>query len=264
MTAELDPRRHLKLEGTLNTRDIGEYATSDGRQTRWGQFLRSDSLHQLSAKDQQDLLDYGVQTIIDLRKSVEIQNTINVFFGSDKVTYYHQNLCGDMMPREWISSKPGDGYPEWEDLPQELEYVERKRWGYSVVLDKRASSVRDTLCTLAAPDTLPALIHCAGGADRTGLITALVLGIARVPAETIAQDYALTARFDLPSYLEAHPEIDPTSYTLKDHQRDTCNPAVMLAVLRDLDERHGGVEGYAQHCGMSQAEIDSLRDVLVG
>ena len=264
MTAELDPRRHLKLEGTYNTRDVGGYATSDGRQTRWGQFLRSDSLHQLSAKDQQDLLDYGVRSIIDLRRSVQIQDKLNVFFGSDKVTYYHQNMVGDMMPREWISSKPGNGYPEWDDLPQGLEYVERKRWGYSVVLDKRASAVCDTLRTLAAPDTLPALIHCAGGADRTGLIAALVLGIARVPAETIAQDYALTARFHLPRYLEAHPEIDPTNYTWQDHQRDTCNPDVMLAVLRDLDERHGGVEGYAQHCGVSQAEIDSLRDALVG
>ncbi len=252
MTAELDPRRHLRLEGTFNTRDIGGYATRDGRQTRWDQFLRSDSLHRLSAKGQQDLLDYGIRTIIDLRRSVEIQDELNVFFGSDKVTYYHHNMAGDMPLRER------------QNLPQGLEEVERKRWGYSVVLDKRMSEVRDTLCTLAAPDALPALIHCAGGADRTGLITALVLGIAGVPAETIAQDYALTARFNLSRYLEAHPEIDAASYTWQDFQRDTCHPDVMLGVLRDLDERHCGVEGYALHIGLSQAEIDSLRNALVG
>ena len=123
--------------------------------------------------------------------------------------------------------------------------------------------MRDTLCTLAAPNALPALVHCAGGADRTGLITALVLGIAGVPAETIAQDYALTARFHLPRYLEDHPEIDPANYTWQDLQRDTRQPEVMLAVLRDLDERHCGVEGYALHAGVSQAEIDSIRDAMV-
>ena len=251
MTATLDPKRHLGLEGTFNTRDIGGYGTRDGRQTRWGQFLRSDSLHQLSPEDQQELLDYGIRTIIDLRRSAEIQTDLNVFFGSDKVTYYHQNMVGDAT------------LPERENLPSDLEHVERRRWLYSVVLDKRPSQVREILCTLAAPDRLPALVHCAGGADRTGLITALVLGIAGVPAETIAEDYALTARFNLPRYLEARPEIDADNYTWQDFQRDTCSPLVMLAVLRDLDERHGGVEGYARHVGVSQAEIDSTRDALV-
>lgn len=247
---DLGPRRHLKLEGTFNTRDIGGYGTRDGRQTRWGQFLRSDSLHQLSAKDQQTLLDCGLRTVIDLRRSVEMQQQPNVFFGSDEVTYYHQNMAGDMPMRE-------------RQAPPQLEEVERKRWGYSVVLHKRQSEVRDTLCTLAAPDALPALIHCAGGADRTGLITALVLGIAGVPAETIAQDYALTARFNLPRYIDAHPEIDAASYTWQDFQRDTCHPEVMLGVLRNLDERHFGVEGYALHAGVSPTEIDTLRDALV-
>ena len=251
MTDDLDPRRHLKLEGTLNTRDVGGYATRDGRQTRWGQFLRSDSLHELSAKGQQDLLDFGLRTVIDLRKSHEMQEKRNVFFGSEKVNYYHQNMVGDMKLREL------------EDMPRDLEYVDMSRWQYSVVLDKRPSQVRDTLCTLAAPGALPALVHCAGGTDRTGLITALVLGIAGVPAETIAEDYGLTARFNLPLWLEYHPEIDAATYTWQDLQRDACRPEVMIAVIRDLVERHYDVEGYARHVGVSRAEIDSIREAMV-
>ncbi len=106
-----------------------------------------------------------------------MQQELNVFFGSDEVTYYHHNMAGDIPMRER------------QNLPQGLEEVERRRWMYSVVLDKRQPEVRDTLCALAAPNALP------GGADRTGLITALILGIAGVPDETIARDYALTARF---------------------------------------------------------------------
>ena len=251
MTSDLDPRRHLQLEGTSNTRDIGGYATRDGRQTRWGQFLRSDSLHQLSARDRRDLLDYGVRTVIDLRRSEEMQRQVNVFFGSDEVTYYHHNMAGDIP------------IPERQNLPRGLEEVERRRWMYSVVLDKRQPEVCDTLRALAAPDALPALVHCAGGADRTGIITALVLGIAGVPAETIAGDYALTARYNLPRYLEDHPELDAATYTWQDFQRDTCPPGVMLGVLRDLDLRHCGVEGYALHAGVSPAEIEALREALV-
>ena len=251
MTDNLDPRRHLKIEGTFNTRDIGGYATQDGRKTRWGRFLRSDSLHQLPVKSQQALLDYGIRTIVDLRKSGDMQKVPNVFFGSDKVTYYHQNLDGDMELRER------------ESISESLGYVERRRWVYSVVLDKRQSQVRDTLCTLAAPDTLPALVHCAGGTERTGLITALVLGICGVPAETIAEDFGLSARLLLPRYLEAHPEVSADDYTWQDYQQQFCRPETMLAVLRDLDERHCGVEGYARNIGVSQSEIDSLREALV-
>jgi protein-tyrosine phosphatase len=251
MSAELTPTRHVPLEGTFNTRDIGGYVTTDGRRTRWGRFLRSDSLHRLSEKDQRVLLDYGIRTVIDLRRSAEMQQQVNVFFGSDEVTYYHHNMVGDIPMRER------------QNLPQGLEEVERKRWGYSVVLDKRQPEVRDTLCALAAPEALPALVHCAGGADRTGLITALVLGIAGVPAETISQDYALTARFNLPRYLDSHPEIDATTYTWQDFQRDTCDPGVMLGVLRDLNLRHCGVEGYLLDSGVSPAEITALRGALI-
>ena len=91
MTDDLNEKRHLDLEGTFNTRDIGGYATEDGRRIRWGRFLRSDSLHQLPIKSQAALLEYGVRTIIDLRRSQEIQIRPNVFYGFDEVAYYHQN-----------------------------------------------------------------------------------------------------------------------------------------------------------------------------
>ena len=250
MSTDLDPRRHLPLAGTFNTRDIGGYTTAAGRQTRWGVYLRSDSLHRLSDADRGRLLDYGLRTVIDLRRSAEMQQELNVFFGSSEVTYCHHNMVGD-IPMPERQTPPG------------LEEVERKRWGYSAVLDKREAAVRDTLSALAAPEALPALIHCAGGADRTGLITALALGLAGVSYETIADDYALTARFNLPRYLERHPEVNPATYTWRDFQRDTCSSGVMLGVLRDLDLRYCGVEGYALHIGVRPAEIAALRDALV-
>ena len=40
--------RQLVLEGAYNVRDIGGYATTDARSTRWRSLLRGDSLHWLS------------------------------------------------------------------------------------------------------------------------------------------------------------------------------------------------------------------------
>ncbi len=251
MTEDLDPRRHLELEGTVNTRDIGGYATADGRKTRWGKLLRSDSLHQLTPKSQQTLIDWGLHSVLDLRKSKEMQKTRNVFFDHDRVTYYHQNMVGDTLIRER------------ETIPEGLEYVEHMRWSYSVVLDRRKSHIHDTLCLLSQPDTMPALVHCAGGTERTGLIVALVLGIAGVPDETIAEDFGLTARFSYQKYLEIHPEVSAESYTLEDHQAQVCRPDTMLAVLRTLEERYCDVVGYARNIGMSETQIEALREAVV-
>ena len=41
-------RRHVQLEGAHNFRDLGGYATEDGRTVRWGLFYRSDHLAQLT------------------------------------------------------------------------------------------------------------------------------------------------------------------------------------------------------------------------
>ena len=251
MNDDLDPRRHLDLEGTYNTRDIGGYPTQDGRQTRWGRLLRSDSLHQLPIRSQAALLDYGIRTIIDLRRSQQIQRTPNVFFGSEEVAYYHQNMVGDMA------------LPERAEIPTTLEPFERRYRTYCLVIDRRQSQIHDTLAILAAPDSLPALVHCAGGKDRTGIITALALGLAGAPVETIAQDYGLTARFTHARYLEANPEISATNYTWKDHRKVSCPPEAMLGVFRHLEECYGGVEGYVRTLGLTQAQIESLRNGLI-
>ena len=251
MPDALDPRRQLVLDGTYNTRDIGGYATGDGRRTRWGLLLRSDSLHELSPNSQQVLVDFGLKSVLDLRKSREMQSVRNVFFDSEKVAYYHQNMVGDTYIRER------------ESIPEGLEYVEHMRWSYSVVLDRRKSHIQDTLSLLARPGTLPALVHCAGGTERTGLIIALVLGIVGVPETTIAEDFALTARFDHPRHLAKHPELSAATYTVEDHQQGVCNPNTMLAVLRTLEERYCGVVGYACNIGVSEEEMEALRDALL-
>lgn len=132
-------------------RDLGGYATSDGRRTRRGVFLRADSLHRLPLRSQAVLIDYGIRTIIDLRASWEIQAEPNVFFASPEVRYLHQNMSGDVPPvRE-------------TDPPLPADVVARRTGSYSRVLDRRQSQVRDTLSSMAQPDALPSLFHCAGG-----------------------------------------------------------------------------------------------------
>jgi protein-tyrosine phosphatase len=108
------------------------------------------------------------------------------------------------------------------------------------------------------------LIHCAAGKDRTGLISALLLGLVGVPAETIAADYAMTAELLRPrdeEWLENGPGERAEREVMLAWFTPTAE--VMLEVLEQLDERFGGVELYLRSTGLGQGDLDRLRDRLL-
>ena len=238
----LHPDRHLELEGAHNVRDLGGYRMQDGRQTRWKRFLRADNLHQLTSASQDALIEYGVRTVIDLRRTQETIDTPNVFADSSRVAYHHHNMIGD-------TPLPG--------VPEEGEATRRIADTYCIFLDDCKDQTGEILATLAAPGALPALYHCASGKDRTGLISALILGLAGVPEETIAQDYGLSAR-----YLVGRESL-PSISTWEDFQREYCPPDTMLITLQHLEQSYGGVEGYMRSIGLQEEQIDSLRTAIV-
>src|SRR5690348_14527454 len=66
--------RVLPLEGGRNFRDLGGYATEDGRRVRWGVLFRSGSLTGLTRADWDHLASRGVRALCDLRSTSERQN----------------------------------------------------------------------------------------------------------------------------------------------------------------------------------------------
>ena len=245
--------RHLNIDGAYNVRDLGGYPTSDGRQTRWKTFVRAASLHALPPASQSALVDYGIRAVIDLRRTRETEEAPNVFAGSSQVTYHHQNMLGD------------------EPEPEEEDGVERGKPAdyilatYASWLDCRQPQIGRTLATLAVPTARPAVYHCHGGKDRTGVISALLLGIAGVPEDVIAEDYALSARYllDLHFAGQVSPELNPGNYTWKDYQRDSCPPDAMLKLLDYVGERYGGIDAYVRTIGLNSGQIESIRTALV-
>lgn len=65
---------------------------------------------------------------------------------------------------------------------------------YLRMLEQGADGIGPIFETLAQEGQLPAVIHCAAGKDRTGIVSALILRALGVPDATIVADYALTDR----------------------------------------------------------------------
>jgi protein-tyrosine phosphatase len=168
-------QRHIQINGINNLRDLGGYATQDGGQTRWGVFLRSANLDEVAAAGQRQLLDYGLRHIIDLRTTFEIQRWPDVFAQSSAVNYHHLPFFDDNPGMEDI-----DGFDDVVEI-------------YTFMVERCQPAVRTILETISTADDGAVLFHCAGGKDRTGIIAALLLGLAGVDDATIAQDYFYSA-----------------------------------------------------------------------
>ena len=244
--------RWLALEGLDNVRDVGGLPLRDGGQTRPGVLLRSASLHYLTPGDVEHLVDVlGLKLVLDLRTGREVDRdgpTAVARAGVETV---------------WLSflAEDGDPLPEADD---DLDPMVHNYLGY---LSQRGENVVQAVRRLAAPDAGPALVHCAAGKDRTGVLVALVLDAVGVQRSAVLADYMLSAE-QVPAMFRRWTTAagEPMPADLTPH---LPRAEVMATVLARLDAEHGtgdvgGAAGWLRANGLDVADLDRLRDRLTG
>jgi protein-tyrosine phosphatase len=243
---EQERSRRLMWEGCYNARDLGGYPTRDGRETRWGAIARSDTPWRLTAAGRESLVAHGVRTIVDLRLPKELATHPNPFAepGDHGIAYVNLSLLELRDDRPSTFATAADDY---KDL------LERFRGRVAAILRAIAD---------APPGVV--LVHCAAGKDRTGLVSALLLDLAGVPRETIAEDYALSSEYLRP-YDEEWLANGPGERAEREaaYAKYYARAEVMLDVLAYLDERYGSPEAYLLQVGVAPEEIARLRTRLL-
>ena len=110
-------------------------------------------------------------------------------------------------------------------------------------------------------DSLPAIVHCIHGKDRTGIIVALLQSLSGVPREAIIRDYAVSYAL-LREGRENKKLYGLIPESLQTDSVMASSEFVMEKTLDYIDETYGGVEEYLSQGGMSPSEIQQLRDVF--
>jgi hypothetical protein len=184
MSAGDDARNVPALTGAFNFRDLGGLPASGGRRTRPGLLFRSDTLQALTEADVAHLIrSLGVMLVMDLRDADEAVEQGRGLLGTSPLCYVNLPLEAAPTAGEAPAAASGGGGRGGATLDFYLGHLES------------ASSVLPlALQILAVSLTRPAVVHCAAGKDRTGLVVALVLGIAGVSDEAIVADYMATAQ----------------------------------------------------------------------
>jgi protein-tyrosine phosphatase len=114
--------------------------------------------------------------------------------------------------------------------------------------------------------TPPAVFHCAGGKDRTGLAAALLLTWLGVDRETVLDDYELTARFQTAARKAEIVEIFRESGMWLEAAKALLGAPrwAMAEALAVLDHEHGGIEAYLRGpSAMTPERLDLLRHELL-
>ena len=238
--------RTIALAGCLNFRDLGGYPTADGRCVRWRQVFRSDALHHLTAEDVARLRDeLGLGEVIDLRSSAELASEGRGPLAVERMRFHHHPLFDGDAPR----TAPSDA----------LTLTDR----YFLLAEFAKRPIAQVITTLAATDA-PSVYHCAAGKDRTGVVSAILLGLLGVADEVIVADYAATQE-NLDAIIERLLSTEGYQTMLSALPPDTlhADPQTMLAFLERMRGAYGSMAEYARTAGVSNRSLERLRDRLL-
>ncbi len=240
--------RLIPLEGCLNFRDLGGYPAASARIVRWRQVFRSDALHLLTPQDVDRLRDeLRIRDVIDLRSSAEVRSEGQGPLADQDVRFHHVPLF--------------DGEVRAEDRDRAAQISLADRYVFLAELAKeRIGRVVTTVATAEAG----AVFHCAAGKDRTGVISAILLGLLGVPDEVIVADYVAT-RENLDAIVERLNALEGYRTILATLPPDTmhADPETMLEFLERLRAAHGSFEDYAVAAGVTADAITTLRERLL-
>lgn len=237
---------YLDIRGTYNIRDLGGTIVSDSETIKNTVLLRSGNLDKLPEKSQQQLIDYGVKTVIDLRDEWEIDLYPNIFENSDAASYHNLPLIGDALSHDSDWQRETGEYVELHELY--IKYID----GCQTQIGKIISTIADSETGI--------IVHCYAGKDRTGIITALVLASIGVDDKVIATDYALSFQNIQHLVKEWREYAIENGRDLEQLERDAgSKPETMIQVFKHIRQQYRGINQFLTNCGVSKTQLQQIR-----
>ncbi|MGH3878446.1 MAG: tyrosine-protein phosphatase [Actinophytocola sp.] len=260
----------IQLENAVNARDVGDLPTDSGARTVPRRLIRTDNLQDLSPADITRLVDeLGVTTVIDLRSTSEVkQEGPGPLTAVESVRHVHLSVLPESLgmtdaAADTAVHTAAEALAINRRRAAERDGTELLLSFYLGYLEDRPENVVEALREVAtAPGA--ALVHCAAGKDRTGVVVAMALTVAGVPRDVVVADYVATGeRIDLvldrlrstPTYAEDIDRLPAAEHSPRE--------ATMQGFLARLDADHGGVLGWLAAHGFGAEDVKRLRDKLL-
>ena len=233
--------KRLPLENVKNARDLGGVPTLDGKFTSWGKFLRTATLDDISKEEIEKLKEYGVQSIIDLRRDAEIPfDSQSHKMLKENFDFNHISLAPDKAMRE-------------EEIKQVINKEISIGSTYRSLIDNYPK-IKEIMEVIANTDKV-CLFHCQEGKDRTGIISMILMGLANVSRSDIIADYEVSSAYL--GYVERYDEHEPYSVFR------ITNPYYMKEAYEYVIRKYNSFDEYLSYAKVSEDTIKGVRNKIL-
>lgn len=222
-------KRILNWAGCKNVRDLGGLRTCDGRVTRWGAVVRSDTPSRLTAQGWSALYAYGIRTIISLRTYGMVEDELNFTSPYPDIATVQAEI-EDVTDKDFV-----------------LQWASKDLWCtplyYQDALQRWPARHAAVISAIAQAQPGGVLFHCVRGHDRTGIISLLLLACVGVTPDDLVADYELS--------------VDPERELILTREHSSVREALLRA-LDGLD-----IDAYLRMGGASQEDLAAVRKRLL-
>lgn len=240
-------QRVVKMQGTVNFRDAGGYATKDGKKVAWGKVYRSADVSKLTEQDLATLEKRHIHTVIDFRGVRESQPAPDHLLPGTKYTL--SPAGSDSLP----------GSAQIVQLVKEGGFLD-KFYSNTQYLGERYRPLFKQLLDLPAGEAL--MYHCTGGRDRTGMATALFLYALGVPQETIEADFTASNVYLAPMNARMFKGLTTGTGLDEETVRKAMElrPEYLRGMFAAIVAKYGSVESFFEkEFGMGPEQLKLLR-----
>ena len=224
--------RWISIEGRAgNMRDLGGWRTQDGRRVRQGMVFRSAGLNdnsvtgeaqgrnRLTVEDVKYMAGtLGIRSDLDLRSLKETADLAASPLGQGVVFVQNPSACYTGIFRDEGKKAMAANF---------RHFCDRRNY--------------------------PVIVHCIGGADRTGSLAYVLNGVLGVARHDLEVDWESTFYPNIP---DANP--DPHYWCRESHFNDGISK-----YGKEGDGWNRRIELYLLDCGVTEAEIAAFRDIML-
>lgn len=248
METQVQPKRQLNWPDCYNVRDLGGLPTANGGTTQFGRIVRSDIPARLTADGRRMMWEYGIRTVLDLRTPWQtVEEPSNLVQREDAPCFpTYLNISIETY-------KP--------HVSTEISTAGSRKQIYCIMLDHYPEQIKLILEAIAAAREGGILIHCHAGKDRTGVVSALLLGLVGVPEAEICRDYAQSQLCLWPLWEKIVDEVGGLD-NADPFMRPDATEEAMQYVLAHLEKQYGGIQDYLAATGLTAEVMATVQQRL--
>ncbi len=244
--------REIKLQGSINFRDLGGYPAKDGKHIKWGKIYRSAEISNLTEQDLARLNTLSINRVFDFRGPMEVSKA------PDRLPATAQRI-----------SLPAGSEQVGNDMSAFMKAMQKAKSGDSLMLTyytgiepfkDRYKPIFNQLLNESGDSAI--LFHCTAGKDRTGIFAALLLYALDVDTAFIMQDYLASN-----NYIRAGnaSRVKMMVESLKIPEQVVndvmgVKASYLQATMQTISTRYGNISRYLKKVmGLNKKKIKKLR-----